>query len=150
KLTMLIISLPLLFLIASSLHLPLIWMRLGPALLMGVMYLLFIHTINFALASMAFFFDHVYSLNTTQNMVLWLLTGSVFPLDLLPSWTSRLLIRLPFSCGTYLPAGYISGRIGTEQFFQGFISLAIGLLLAAVLARFNWNRGLKNYTGTGA
>lgn len=150
KLLTLTISLPLLLAIAYGCDLPLLVWRLPAALLMGICYLLLIHTINFALASLAFFFDHVYSLNTTKNMILWFLTGELFPLDLLPSSTSKYVTLLPFSCGVYLPASYISGRIGTGVFLQGFVSLPIGIAVMALVARLIWAKGLRNYTGTGA
>lgn len=150
KLTTLLVSIPLILSIAAWWGLPLSMERFLPALSMGICYLLFIHTLNVALASMAFFFDHVYSLNTTKNMILWFLTGELFPLDLLPLALSKWLILLPFSCGVYLPAAYISGRIDTSVFLSGFVSLAIGIAFLGVLTRWLWRKGLSSYGGTGA
>jgi len=150
KLLTLAISLPLIFIIAYICDLPLFTGRVAAAVGMGLCYLFLIHTINFAIASLAFFFDHVYSLNMTKNMLLWFFTGELFPLDLLPSSVSKAVRLLPFSSGYYLPASYISGRIGTAFFLQGFASLAIGIAVMALIARLIWAKGLRNYTGTGA
>lgn len=149
KLMGLVILLPLMLILAWVLNLPILLERLPPSLLMGLGYLLFVHTINFTLASMAFFFDHVYSLNTTKNMILWFLTGELFPLDLLPASISHWVILLPFSCGVYLPASYMAGRIEHQEFLQGFTSLAIGMSVLALFAYLTWRKGVKNYTGTG-
>lgn len=141
---------PVVFLIAWTWNLPLIPERLPLALLMGFSYVILLFSLHFAVASMAFFFDHVYSLNNTKNMLIWFLTGELMPLDLLPSPIREIVIALPFSCGNYLPAAYLSGRITTEVFMRGFISLAIGGIVFGLIARFVWQRGLRSYSGTGA
>ncbi len=150
KLSTLALSVPLILSLAYLWDLPLLWERFLPALLMGLCYLVFIHTLNVAIASLAFFFDHIYSLNTTKNMILWFLTGEIVPLDLFPKAVSKWLVLLPSSCGVYLPAAYISGRIDSSAFHLGFLSLAIGILFLGLLARFLWRLGLKSYGGTGA
>lgn len=124
--------------------------RLPAALLMGFSYVILIFSLHFAIASMAFFFDHVYSLNTTKNMILWFLTGEIMPLDLMPSPYREWVIALPFSSGMYLPASYLSGRIGTAAFLKGFISLAISGVILGLFARVIWKMALRRYGGTGA
>lgn len=150
KLITLVTSLPFLLLIAYWLQLPLILSHLLPAICLGIAYLIMIYTVNFALACLAFSFEHVYSMNNTKNMILWAMAGELFPLDLLPSPLKEWFIRLPFSCGVYIPASYISGRISTELFLQGFVNVFIGTLIFGILARLLWKRGLRIYTGTGA
>jgi ABC-2 type transport system permease protein len=137
-------------LIAWGWDLPFHLERLPIVLLMGICYVILLFALHFAVASMAFFFDNVYSLNTTKNMIIWMLTGELMPLDLLPSPLKEWVIALPFSCGIYLPAAYLSGRIATGVFMQGFISLAIGGVFFGLLARFVWQQGLRRYSGTGA
>ncbi len=150
KLMTVILMLPVMLLIAWKWDLPLHVERLGPAILLGFYYLIMIHTVNFAVCSMAFFFDHVYSLNTTKNMIIWFLVGELLPLDLLPSPLCEWVTALPFSAGVYIPAAYISGRISTEAFLHGFISVTMGLIVFASLGRLIWRRGLRVYNGTGA
>lgn len=124
--------------------------RLPAALLMGFSYVILIFSLHFAIASLAFFFDHVYSLNTTKNMIIWFLSGELMPLDLMPSPYKEWVIALPFSAGMYLPASYMSGRIGTEAFMQGFISLAVSGIILGLFARIVWKMALRRYGGTGA
>lgn len=150
KLCTVVAMMPIVFLIVWFWDIPFQMMRFPTALLMGFLYLLFIYTLNFAVASMAFFFDHVYSLNNTKNMIVWFLTGELMPLDLLPMPIREWVIALPFSCGVYLPAAYVSGRIQTEAFMQGYISLMIGFCVLGLLARSLWKAGLRRYVGTGA
>ena len=141
---------PVIITIASLWGLPFYVERLPAALFMGLCYVVFLFSLSFAVAAMAFFFDHVYSLNVTKNMMIWFLTGELMPLDLLPSPIREWVIALPFSSGIYLPAAYLSGRITTETFLQGFISLAIGGVFFGLIARLIWRRGLRCYGGTGA
>ncbi|MFI5343039.1 MAG: ABC transporter permease [Chlamydiales bacterium] len=141
---------PIVFLIAWIWELPFHAERLPAALIMGFLYVILIFSLHFAVASMAFFLDHVYSLNMTKNMIIWFLSGELMPLDLMPSPLREWVIALPFSCGIYLPAAYVSGRITTEAFMKGFISLAIGGIVFGLLARFIWKHGLRRYGGTGA
>lgn len=150
KLMTLCVSLPLVLAIAYWGQLPLMLERLLPSLGMGICYLALVHTLNVAIASTAFFFDNVYSLNITKNMLIWFLAGELFPLDLLPPFLSKWIILLPFSCGVYLPASYISGRIDTSAFLHGFLSLAIGIAFFGLVARLLWRKGLRSYGGTGA
>lgn len=150
KLLTVAIMLPVFFFVAWWWQLPLLWDRVPAAVLLGIFYLIMIHTLNFTLCSLAFFFDHIYSLNITKNMLIWFLAGELFPLDLLPSPMREWLIALPFSSAVYVPAAYIAGRIGLDIFLQGFVSVAIGCIFFAIIGVIIWRRGLRHYSGTGA
>ena len=150
KLIVVIAMTPVALFIAWMWDLPFQIERLPAALLMGFLYVILIFSLHFAVASAAFFFDHVYSLNTTKNMIIWFLSGELMPLDLMPSPLREWVIALPFSCGIYLPAAYLSGRIEADVFMRGFLSLAIGGVVFGLLARYVWKKGLRSYGGTGA
>ncbi|MBA3239058.1 MAG: ABC-2 family transporter protein [Parachlamydiaceae bacterium] len=150
KLITAFVMVPIIVLIARLWDLPLYIERLPIVLLMGVCYVTLLFSLHFAVAAMAFFFNHVYSLNNTKNMIIWFLTGELMPLDLLPSPIREWVIALPFSCGVYLPAAYLSGRIESDVFLRGFISLAFGGVFFGLIARLAWKQGLKRYSGTGA
>ncbi len=145
-----VLTVPILIGIVLIWDLPFHLNRLIPALMMGFSYVAVMFSLHFAVISMSFFYDHVYSLNNTKNMTIWFLTGELFPLDLLPSPMREWVIQLPFSCGTYLPAAYLTGRISTETFLHGFVSLGIGAVIFGLIARFVWRKGLRSYSGTGA
>lgn len=149
KLLVVVIMTPVVFLIASVWELPFYPDRFLAALLMSFLYVIMIYTLHFAVSSMAFFLDNVYSLNNTKTMIIWILSGEVMPLDLLPSNVREIVIALPFSCGNYLPAAYVSGRITTAVFINGFYSLAAGFVLFGIMARVIWQKGLRRYGGTG-
>ena len=124
--------------------------RIPLATALAVYYLVLVHTMSFAVASLAFFYNRIHSLPFAKNIILWVVTGELFPLDLLPGSLRDILIMLPFSAGAYLPVGYITGRFGTDLIWNGFISVTIGIVFFGVIGSLLWSSGRRAYSGTGA
>lgn len=120
------------------------------AFLLVMYYLVFIFTISFIVASCGFFFNRVHSFTVAKNIALWLISGELFPLDLLPEPFRHWMIALPFSCAGYLPVGYITGRVEIDAVARGFLSITIGLIIFGLIARGVWLKGRRSYSGTGA
>lgn len=76
--------------------------------------------------------------------------GELFPLDLLPEPFKTAFIAAPFASGTFIPVGYIIGRVDIQTVYNGFISVTIGLVVLNLLAAYLWKRGIDSYVGTGA
>lgn len=131
-------------------HLPVLMYRLPLAVLLILYYLILVYTISFVVAAMAFWMTRVYSITFVKNITLWLLTGELFPLDMIPEPYRAWIVRLPFSAGVYRPIGYLTGRIEVQEMYYGFFSVTVGILLAGAVAAIMWRRGLRVYTGTGA
>ena len=129
---------------------PTLLMRVPLAVALAVYYLILVHTMSFAISALAFFYNRIHSLPVAKNIILWVLTGELFPLDLLPDHLRQWVIRLPFSAGAYLPVGYITGRFGSDLIYQGFVSVTIGTLVFAGLGSLLWRAGRRAYSGTGA
>lgn len=121
----------------------------GMLLLMGY-YLVFSHLMSFCIACCAFFWNRVYNLTAAKNLFLWLLTGELFPLDLIPEPFRSVVIQLPFSSAVYLPVGYVTGRLGPEALYQGFGSVTFGIIAMGLIGKLMWRQGLLRYSGTGA
>lgn len=124
--------------------------RLPLALLVTFFYLIFVHTLSFALASFGFFFNRVYSLTVAKNIALWVLTGELFPLDLIPEPYRHTIVHLPFANGVYIPVGYLTGRFDTTLVLQGLVSTLAGTAVVGAFAYVIWNAGRARYSGTGA
>ncbi len=130
--------------------LPCIYERIPLASLLCFYYLILVHTISFLVCSVAFHLTKISSFTVAKNLMLWILTGELFPLDLIPQpWRSQ-LISLPFASGVYLPVGYISGRVDHSYMVHGFISVTIALVILNLIASWLWKIGLRSYSGTGA
>ncbi len=131
-------------------NLPTQFDRLPLALLLAFYYLILIHSISFFVSTMAFFLTKVNSLTVAKNLFIWVLTGELIPLDLMPAWLKSIMMALPFSCGAFVPVGYITGRIGIDLVMRGFINVTVSLVVVNLLGAYFWKKGLKSYVGTGA
>lgn len=145
-------SLSLLIPIIASLifDLPTELSRLPLAILLVMWYLIFVHSMSFVISCFAFWFNKIHSFTVAKNLALWILTGELFPLDLMPAAAQKLMMALPFSAGVYLPVGYITGRVPLEQALMGFVSVGVGIIVVNTIGALLWRQGLKGYTGTGA
>lgn len=132
------------------LDLPTDWKRLSAAFALIFYYVIFVYSMSFCIACLTFFFNKVNSLTVTKNMILWLMTGELFPLDLMPEHWRNIFLTLPFSSGVYLPVGFITGRIGAEGLVQGFYTVTLGLVVTSLTGWILWRKGMKVYAGTGA
>lgn len=149
-----VVTMSISFVIPLSLGLWMQWpldlAKLPLALLLAGYYLLLLHTLSFLLATLAFHFNRIYSLTVAKNLALWLLSGELVPLDLLPGTIKEVLLWLPFSSGVFVPVGYLVGRVPLEYVYQGFLSVTLGLVVFGSLAWWSWRTSMKSYTGTGA
>lgn len=130
--------------------LPTKFARLPLAFALEFYYLILVHSISFVVAASAFYLNKVYSFTGAKNLALWLLTGELFPLDLMPEPFRSFIIALPFSSGVYVPVGYLTGRLEIDSIWQSFISVTIGIVVVNVLGAIMWKKGVNVYTGTGA
>lgn len=124
--------------------------RLPLAFALEFYYLILVHSISFIIASSAFYLNKVYSFTNAKNLVLWLLTGELLPLDLIPEPYRHLVISMPFSAGVFTPVGYLTGRLEITAIWESFISVTIGIVAVNCLGVLIWKQGLKAYAGTGA
>ncbi len=142
----LIVPVAITFFIEGPTHLQ----RLPLAFALIIFYLVLVHTMSFAIASCGFFFNRIHSFTVAKNITLWLLSGELFPLDLVPEPWRAILLSLPFSSAVYVPVGYITGRLEVADVLHGFVTVAIGIAIMGMIARLLWSAGIRRYSGTGA
>lgn len=130
--------------------LPLKFDRLPLALLLIFYYLFLVHSMSFIVSCCAFFFNRIHSFTVAKNIAIFLLTGELLPLDMMPELMRKIFVALPFSSGVFIPVGYIIGRVEIDTVAQGFMSVTIGMILFNLLGWFLWKKGLSAYVGTGA
>lgn len=124
--------------------------RLPLVMLMLAYYLIFVHTLSFCIACLAFYLNRAYSFTPMKNMMIWVLAGELVPLDLYPEPFRTWLLNSPFAAGVYYPVGYITGRIDTPFFLHSFVTITGGMVVISAVAYAMWTRGVREYTGTGA
>ena len=79
----------------------------------------------------------------------FLASGHLFPLDILPDGLHRLLLWSPYPYLLYFPVGVYLGRIQGAELWQGFALQLAWVVVAFLIARFVWSRGLRKYTAVG-
>ena len=144
------VSLTIPFLAALIFDLPTHFLRIPLAILLCMYYLILVHSISFVISTCAFFLNRITSFTVAKNMALWVLTGELFPLDLVPDGIRQVLLALPFSSGVYIPVAYLTGRADISLVYHGFISVTVSLVIVNALGAWFWRKGLRSYVGTGA
>lgn len=131
-------------------NLPVQYSKIPLALSLVIFYLFLVHTMSFVISTLGFFLTRVRSFTLVKNLILWLLSGELVPIDLMPEALKKFFLSMPFSSGVYIPLGYITGRVELNVVLGGFKTVAIALVVTGVFSYFFWKRGLHEYTGTGA
>lgn len=103
-------------------------------------------SINLLLSFIGFWTPEVWAPRFLFMMIVTFLSGSFFPLDLLPPVIYRILLFTPFPYLYFLPTKILIDGIQKIYFLQQVIfslGWAIGLFF---LARFVWKKGIKDFS----
>lgn len=85
----------------------------------------------------------------TVSIVLTVVSGGIFPLDIFGGVVEKVVNILPFGYTAQFPVNIINGRFGWERIGIGFAFQAGWILLFACLGEILWKRGMKRYVATG-
>lgn len=137
-------------LVSLFFDLPIHLERLPLAMGLLIFYVWFAHTLSFLVACFCFFMTRAQSLTAAKNIALWVLSGELFPLDLIPGELGKWAMLSPFASGAYTPVAFIIGRVGLPEMITAFQSVGISLMVVGLCAHLMWRAGIRNYVGTGA
>ena len=99
-----------------------------------------------------FWFLEVTSLTFIYMLMNFLLSGHMFPLDLLPSEPVNIrgvVDFLPFKFLAYFPAAVFLGKIEGPEMYRGLLVEISWVVFFIMLSRFLWWKGIKRYSGFG-
>ena len=96
-----------------------------------------------------FWFLEVTSLGFIYMLLNFLLSGHMFPLELLPGSIGAFVNFLPFKYLAYFPAAVFLGKIRGTEMYIGLAVEVAWVLFFIILARVLWSRGVKRYSGFG-
>lgn len=145
-----VISLSIPIALSYYFNFPLIPQRIILSLGLVFLYLAFLYTLSFLVVTTAFHLTRVSSLTVAKNLGLWVFSGELLPLDLLPPSLYKVFELLPFSSGVYIPVGYLIGRVDENLLLKGYISTSVSTLVIGAIAWYYWKISLKKYSGTAA
>lgn len=130
--------------------LPMHWMRIPKVMLTVTLFLVLCHILSFTVSTLAFHLTKVSSFTVTKNLAMWVLSGELVPIDLMPEPYRSWLLWLPFSNAVYIPVGYLTGRVTDEVWLNGIFSILGGIVFFGSIAALAWRKGIEKYVGTGA
>jgi ABC-2 type transport system permease protein len=96
-----------------------------------------------------FWFLEVTSLLYVVNTLNFIISGQMFPLDLLPVPFPQLLKLLPFKYMAYFPAAVFLGRVQGAELAEALAIEVVWVVAFAVLSRWLYKIGLRRYSAYG-
>jgi ABC-2 type transport system permease protein len=79
----------------------------------------------------------------------YIASGHLFPLDILPVGLQHVLAFTPFPYQMYFPVSIYMGRITGDALVRGLIIQFGWVVLAYLIARVAWYRGIRHYSAVG-
>lgn len=136
-------------LLRQYLVLPHDWWRFAfaaPALLMSA---LIQFGIAYCFGLLTFWFLEIQGFVILSFAAETLLSGQIFPLDLMPPALFHASQYLPFYYMMYFPAAIFTGRLGPSAALGGLAVAAGWVALFVIVARVLWRAGLRKHTAVG-
>lgn len=104
---------------------------------------------GFWLASLAFWTSRADGLLALQDGLVFLLSGMVAPLALLPDRLQHIARILPFHAMIGAPVDILIGSTPLNQVGASLLIQIIWVLIAGILCRVAWHNGLRRYSALG-
>lgn len=101
--------------------------------------------IDLILAFIAFWSTETWGPRFIFYIIVSILSGSVFPLDILPEKIYNLLLLTPFPYLVYFPAKIFLNKLDF-LILNNILILLIWIITTFFLARKMWQKGIKNYS----
>ena len=83
------------------------------------------------------------------SIVITVISGGIFPMDIFGGIVEVLAGLLPFGYTTQFPVNIINGRFGWEKIGAGFAFQAGWILVFVCLGELMWRQGIKRYMAVG-
>jgi ABC-2 type transport system permease protein len=83
------------------------------------------------------------------TVILEFLSGSLFPIDILPPILQKIVMTLPFPYMIFFPVQVYLGKITGVAQVQGFLISAVWLAALWISMKYVWTKGLKVYQAFG-
>lgn len=81
--------------------------------------------------------------------ILEFMSGSLFPLDILPDWAYRFLMALPTSYLIFTPMQIYLGQLTGSELINTLAVSVIWAVIVSGLTYFLWKKGIKHYQAFG-
>jgi ABC-2 type transport system permease protein len=111
------------------------------------------HLVSFSIVAMmsmiALFTQEVMSIFELYYVPMLFLSGQLFPVSLLPQWATNISKWLPFYYTTGAPTEVLIGRVQGSDVPHVLVMQVGWIVVAFLISKVLWKKGLKHYTGVG-
>jgi ABC-2 type transport system permease protein len=125
------------------------WTTFGLFLVSLAMTALLQFFLSYMMAMLAFWVLEVSTFIFILYAFEYIASGHLFPLDILPPALEQALYLTPFPYQLYVPVGIYMGKISGNELITNLVMQAGWVVLAYLLARFAWHRGIRKYSAVG-
>jgi ABC-2 type transport system permease protein len=101
------------------------------------------------LALLAFWATRADALLALQDSLIFIVGGHLAPIALLPHWLQSPAKILPFRYMSAFPVEILTGQLSGQEISIGFSLQLTWALIAWLLYRFVWSRGVRHYEAVG-
>lgn len=110
-------------------------------------------TLNFlifyCISSIAFWFVEIGFLFEGVRIVIILLSGGIFPLEVFGERFVQIMSLLPFKYTVNYPINVLNGKIPTGDIAPGMLIQCAWMVICVALAQYLWREGSKRYVAVG-
>lgn len=121
--------------------------------IMTIMFVFFSYIISFLihciLGLTSFWLLEIGALSSFINMGISILSGSIFPIDMIEGNWGWIIKYLPFSYLAYFPTQIYLGKISADSLKENMIICCAWIVLLSLLANSLWKNGLRKYSAFG-
>lgn len=105
---------------------------------------------SFAIGLLAFWLTEIWGVAAIRNLMTSLLSGAVFPLDILPKKIESVMLMTPFPYMAYVPSKLICDpNINMNMVHNGIYVSILWVLCLCAISFALYKNGLKKYTSNG-
>lgn len=105
--------------------------------------------VNVSISLAAFWFTELTSFFFLKSILLSLLSGGMFPIDLFPAGILKIFNLLPFKYIVFFPINVLNKGVSFKEFITGICLQILWIVVLYLGAKFLWKKGVKHYDGTG-
>lgn len=131
-------------------HVALPWQRL-PIFALATMVAWWVYfTLNYAIASLAFWMESILHFDALLYRLVALFGGMVLPIDLFPAFFGKILLYSPFPYVLYFPAQLALGKLSQAEIAKGFAIALIWIFIGTLAHIYLWRLGKRRFSAVGA
>ncbi len=105
--------------------------------------------IYYIVGLLSFWFEQVWGFRHTIGIFIWLFSGIIIPIHILPGILQGFAFVLPFQHQAAVPALLILGQKTTMDFFTSLLILIGWVIVLFLLQGWVWKKGLLKHDGKG-